>query len=320
MAEFLIQLQDEKEEEYRLLLAYFHLLSRNLEGSLKEMDILEKNKLQNTEERKGNERTFSFSPFIKVIHNDNWNFQEIVTDSLYSHIARRLWDTGYYFLFEDKLDKCIAAFDRCVQLSNEFHEPISHQYFNLGNTFLRTGNSEKAILFIHKAIRLNPQNYFFHLILAEAYWQKGARNEAISEYRIGFNHPSLSEDLILQIASKPRLFAVWENNRTWHLLWRSDHNSRFTGNIYFDRKIGALQKYHLSKKDVLNQNKSYAAEFSVSTNRRAVKTLDINMGKRSVLTCYIKINDQEKTDDIIFVHSGENPQEIPFTLPSSEMK
>ncbi|MBU4494953.1 MAG: hypothetical protein KJ874_06580, partial [Acidobacteria bacterium] len=170
-----------------------------------------------------------------------------------------------------------------------------------------------------KAVKLDPQNYFIHLILAEAYWQKGVVDEAIHEYRIGFNKPSLSDDLIHQIASKPQLFAVWEVDGTWHFMWRSENNIQFSGKIYFDQKIKDAKKHHFSQKDALNQIKEHAAEFNVSTGRRRIKTLDINIGKKSVLTCYIKMDGQFKKDDIVLIHSGKNPKEIPFTLSSDGM-
>ena len=117
-----------------------------------------------------------------------------------------------------------------------------------------------------------------------------------------------------------QLFAVWEEESTWHFLWRSDNNIQFSGNIYFDGSMGTIQKRHFSKKDVLNTNKDkdYAAEFNVSSNGRRVKTLDIIIGKKSEVTCYIKIDGQVKLDDIVIIRYGKNPKEVPFTLSSSK--
>lgn len=311
MLEFLIPLHPDKEADYRLLLAYFHLADMNLEESLKELDIVE---------NQGRRKTHSVSRLINLIMKDNQNFRDIVTNSLYSNIGRQLWTAGYTFLSEEKLDEGITAFDKCIQLSDEFLKPISNEYFTLGNNFLRSRRTEEAIFFLNKAIELDPQNYFFHLILAEAYWQKDEKNEAILEYRKGFNTPSLSDDLIFQIVSQPQLFAVWKEENTWRFLWRSDNNSHFSGNIYFDKKMGTSQKHHFSKKDVLDRYKDYAAEFEVATNARQIKTLDIDMGKKSVLTCYIEINGQLNNDRIVFIHSGEHPKQIPFSLSSDEMK
>ncbi|MBU4254346.1 MAG: tetratricopeptide repeat protein, partial [Acidobacteria bacterium] len=307
MTEYLISLHTDKEREYRLLLAYFHLTDMNLEESLKDLEMAKKQETA---------KTRSFSRLINVAMKDNRDFRDIVIHSLYSNIGRQLWTAGYTFLSDEKWADGTAAFDKCIELSDEFHKSISIEYFTLGNRFLHSRRTDEAIYFLNKAVKLDPQNYFIHLILAEAYWQKGVVDEAIHEYRIGFNKPSLSDDLIHQIASKPQLFAVWEEDGTWHFMWRSENNIQFTGNIYFDQKLGPLQKHHFSKKDVLNQYKDHAAEFNVSTNNRRIKTLDINIGKKSVLTCYIKIDGRLKTDEIVLIHSGENPKEIPFTLSS----
>ena len=109
-------------------------------------------------------------------------------------------------------------------------------------------------------------------------------------------------------------------NKTWHFLWRSDKKSHFSGNIYFDKKFDSLRKHHLSKKDVFNQHKDYAAEFNVSTNARGVKTLDIEIGRRSQLTCYVKIDGRLKPDSIVFINTGENPKDIPFSASSKGIK
>ena len=88
----------------------------------------------------------------------------------------------------------------------------------------------------------------------------------------------------------------------------------YSGNIYFGKKIDRMQKHHFNKRDIANQNKDYAVEFSFSTLERRIKTLDVVVGKNSKLTCYIKVNDRIMTEGIVFINSGENPKEIPFSL------
>lgn len=75
-----------------------------------------------------------------------------------------------------------------------------------------------------------------------------------------------------------------------------------------------MQKHHFSKIDIVNQNKDYAVEFSFSTLERRIKTLDIDAGRKTKLTCYIKMNGKIKTDEIVFINTGEHPKEIPFSL------
>jgi len=77
-----------------------------------------------------------------------------------------------------------------------------------------------------------------------------------------------------------------------------------------------MQKHHFNKVDIVNQYKNYAVEFRFSTSDRRTKTLDIEAGKNTSFTCLVKVNGQIKTDEIVFINTGENPKEIPFSLSS----
>ena len=148
------------------------------------------------------------------------------------------------------------------------------------------------------------------------------KKEAIREYKMGFNASSsfVSDEFILQTLSKPRLFAIWKEQTTWHFLWRSDERSEYSGNLYFEKKIDRMQKHHFNKRDIVNQNKDYAVLFSFSTLERRIKTLDIEAGRNSKLTCHIKVNGQIKTEEIVFINSSENPKEIPFSISKDRIK
>ena len=320
MADILISLHSDREMEYRLLLTKFHLLDLNLEKALEILDGAEKNGFLYTDGKQKSETAQPFLKFINIFLGDIKDYRQIVLDSLQADIGRQLWILGNKLFSEENWDEGVRALDKCVQLSGEFHKSVSQKYFFFGNQFLRSGRTDEAIIFLNKAIELNPHNYFYHLILAEAYWDKSMVDESIYRYKIGFNDPSLSDEFVHHIVSKPQLFAVWVENKTWHFLWRSDKKSQFSGNIYFDKKFDSLRKHHLSKKDVFNQYKDYAAEFNVSTNERGVKTLDIEIGRRSQLTCYVKIDDKLKPNDIVFINTGENPKDIPFSASSKGIK
>jgi len=320
MVDILIPLHSDREMEYRLLQTKFHLLDLNLGKALEILDRVENDGFLYTDGKQKSETAQPILKFANIFLGDIKDHRQIVLDTLQTDIGRQLWILGSEVFEEEKWAEAKAALDMCVLLSPIFRKPVSQKYFSLGNQFLREGNLEKAILFLNDAVELNPDNYFYHFILAEAYWKKGDVPKTKSEYKRAFNQPSLSENLIQQIVSKPRLFAVWEENKTWHFLWRTDKQSTFSGNIYFDKKIDSSQKHHLSKKDILDHYKDYAAEFNVSTNERGIKTLDIKIGKKSQLMCYVKIDDQLKPNDIIFINTGENPKDIPFSVSSKGIK
>lgn len=314
MVEFLLPLHSDKEEEYRLLLANFHLLNLNLKEAIEELEILEEKNLLSVKIKKEESQRRLYPRIVNFLTGNNQNSQMIVLTSLQRNMERQLWNLGNKLLSEENLADGLAAIEKCAQMSDEFHVSISREYFSLGNRFFRTERVDQAIIFLNKAIELNPENYFYHLVLAEAYWSKNKREEAIYEYKTGFSASSVSDEFILQLISKPRLFAIWKDTATWHFLWRSDENSEFTGNLYFGKKIDRMQKHHFSKRDRVNQYKDYAVEFSFSAMERRIKTLEIEAGRKSKLTCYIKVNGQIKTDEIVFINTSENPEEIPFSL------
>jgi len=320
MVKFLIPIHSDKEEEYRLLLAKFHLLDMNIKKSLKELEILEKTKFSHLGERKDTERAHPFLQFIGKLNVYNKDYKQIVQDTLYSDIGRQLWILGNKFLSEERFDEAISALDKCTQLSDKHHTLVEKKFGSLGNRLFRLGRIDEAIYTLNKATKLNPHNYMYHLSLAEAYRKKGMMNKSIDEYRKGFNKPFLSNKFLHQIISKPRLFAIWKENITWHFMWRSDNKCTFSGKIYFNRKIENPRKYRFGKQDILNHFKDHAAEFVIRSDKRAIKSLDIDVGKKSQLTCYVKINDRIMTNEIVYINSGKNPEKVPFSLSSVEMK
>ena len=103
-------------------------------------------------------------------------------------------------------------------------------------------------------------------------------------------------------------------------MWRSDNKSTFSGKIYFNRRISKIRRYRFGKQDILTRDKNYAAEFEIKSDKSVIKSFDVDVGKKSQLTCYVEIDDQIRIDEIVFINSGKNPEKVPFTLSSEEMK
>jgi len=316
MVKFLIPIHPDTQVEYRLLLAKLHLLDWNVKKSLEELEIVEKTKSSLPWEKKDSARVHPFLQFFgkfNVYHKDH---KQIVRNTLYSDIEKQLWIVGNKFFSEEKFDEAISALDKCVQLSDTYHPLVEKKFVTLGNRFLRSGRIDEAISLLNKATRLNPHNYMYHLSLAEAYREKGVMNKSIDEYRKGFNMPFLSDEFLRQIITKPRLYAIWKENKIWHVMWRSDEKCTFSGKIYFNKKMDKTKKYRFNNQDLLNQYKDNAAEFIIKTDRRVIKSLDFDVGKKSQLTCYAEIDGQIMTNAIVFINSGKNPEQVPFTLSS----
>jgi len=193
MVEFLLPLHSDKEEQFRLLLANLHLFNLNLKEALEELEILEKKNLLNSKIKKEESLTHLYPRLVNFLTGNSLNPQMIVLDSLQKDVERQLWNIGNNLFSEENWDEGVRALDKCVQLSEEFNKPVSQKYFFFGNQFFRSGKTDQAIIFLNKAIKLNPDNYFYHLVLAETYWEKNMNEEAIREYKIGFNASSVSD-------------------------------------------------------------------------------------------------------------------------------
>jgi tetratricopeptide (TPR) repeat protein len=320
MVKFLIPLRSDKEEEYRLLLAKFHLLDMNIKKSLKELEILENLKYALPGERKDSKRTHPFLQFIGKWNVYNKDYKQIVLNTLYTDIGKQLWIFGNKFLSEERFDEAVSAWDKCTQLSDQYHALVAKRYVSLGNRFLRLGRIGEAVSILDKATKLNPDDYMYHLSLAEAYRENGVMNKSLDEYRKAFNMPFLSDEFLYQIVSKPRLFAIWKENKTWHFMWRSDKKCTFSGKIYFNRGIAKLRRYRFGRRDTVHRYENHGLEFVIRSDKRVIKSLDVDVGKKSQLTCYVEIDNQITTDDIVFINSSKNPEKVPFYLSSGETK
>jgi len=314
MVEFLIPLRPDKEKEYRLLLAKFYLIDANIKGALQELERANKTKFPSAEDERPNEKEPFFSQLLSKLNIYHKNHEQLALDTLYSDIARQLWILGYKFLSEEKYHEAISAFDKYIQLSDAYHALAAKNYVSLSNLFLRSGRIDEAISCLRKAVKLNPHDYIYRLSLAEAYRKKRMMSQSIEEYRKVFNLPLLSDEFLRRTITKPQLFAIWKGKRIWHFLWKSNRNCKFSGKIYFNRKIVELQKHRITKKDTLTPIKNNGVEFFIKTNKRAMKSLDIDAGKNSQLTCYVEINGQTVTDGIVFINLGKEPTKIPFNF------
>jgi 4-amino-4-deoxy-L-arabinose transferase-like glycosyltransferase/tetratricopeptide (TPR) repeat protein len=320
MVKFLVPLHSDRDLEYRLLLANFYLLDRNIKQALQELEIIEKIKFLPAGEEKERERAHFFSRLINKFKMDSENSHKIVQNTIFSDITRMLFILGNEFFMDEKFEEALSIYDMCCQLSDEYDNPIATRYFALGNRFFRMGRMNAAISLVNKAITLNPHRYIHHLLLAEVYKKKGLTHASIQEYRKAFNVPFLTEKLLQRIVSKPRLFAIWTENGNWHFLWRSDKRCVFSGKLYFNKHIAELRKYRFRKTDILNRIKDHAVEFNLLNNNGEIKTLDIEIGKKSQLICDIRINDRINKEEIIFINSGKNPKKIPFSISSSKTR
>jgi tetratricopeptide (TPR) repeat protein len=313
MVEFLIPLHPDKGEEYRLLLAKFYFMDGEFDRALRELNPVENTQAVHPRmTEKSSHMLTHVRGLNKLIYTKN--SRDLVFDSLHSDISRQLSYYGSKFLSEKQFDNAVSAFDLFLRYSDRDHGPIAKEYYSLGNLFLRLGKIDKAISSLRKAIQLDPLNYIYRLILAEAFKQNKELDRSIYEYKEIFKMPNLSEKLFYDLIQKPQIFAIWKDGKTWHCLWRSDKKCVFSGKLYFNKGIKKIQSHRFVKRDTLDRYKNHAIEFNVLANQGGIKALDIHVAKNSRLTCYVEINGQVVLDDIIFINSGENPSQIPFSV------
>jgi predicted Zn-dependent protease len=60
-------------------------------------------------------------------------------------------------------------------------------HYMMAGVLLKSGHSGEGIEELHRALELNPQDANAHLLLGQAYEEKGLRKEAAEEYKIALN-------------------------------------------------------------------------------------------------------------------------------------
>src|SRR6185295_18625429 len=82
---------------------------------------------------------------------------------------------GRIHLLKGESVKAIAAFER---LASRKSSPVADEQYQLGLAYLKNGNSEKAIQWLEKARKQDPQNPNVGDALGKAYQLAGRKQEA----------------------------------------------------------------------------------------------------------------------------------------------
>ena len=85
---------------------------------------------------------------------------------------------GYFFMLEKDWESAAGNFEKALLLDRSSERIIRH----LATCYFQLGKNEKAIEFIEKLVKINPQEFNVHYTLATLYETVGRNREAISEY------------------------------------------------------------------------------------------------------------------------------------------
>ncbi|MEW6732256.1 MAG: tetratricopeptide repeat protein [Acidobacteriota bacterium] len=80
--------------------------------------------------------------------------------------------------------------DKAIKLLDETianHTDFSEAYYTRGGILLKVGRLDEGIASLRRALELNPQDAQTHLLLGQAYEERGLRKEAVGHYRLALN-------------------------------------------------------------------------------------------------------------------------------------
>lgn len=94
-----------------------------------------------------------------------------------------------------KLKEAIALYHQAIEINPNF----AWAYNNLGDAFVKQGNSDEAIVEYRRAIEINPNSAWFYINLGRLFIQQGAFEEAIGYFRQGIE---IKHDLLYELSGK----------------------------------------------------------------------------------------------------------------------
>jgi protein O-mannosyl-transferase len=89
------------------------------------------------------------------------------------------YNKGLVYQKQQKLDEAIAELKKVREIDWKFVDPT----FNLGELFITKGDAENAIINLKYFLGVNTSSANGHVLLGKAYELKGAKDDAINEYR-----------------------------------------------------------------------------------------------------------------------------------------
>ncbi len=114
-----------------------------------------------------------------VWHSDLTLWSDVIKKSPLK--ARGYNGVGMHFFQNKQPQQAIPFFQKSLLINNLQAKPHN----NLGLCFLGVNKVDQAISEFTKAIAIKPNNGMYHVNLGIAYWQKGIRNLASKEFRLG---------------------------------------------------------------------------------------------------------------------------------------
>jgi Flp pilus assembly protein TadD len=90
------------------------------------------------------------------------------------------WRMGDAYTRVEKWDEAENALKQAIWLNQNFTGP----YVLLGKVELKKGDAGLAVGFLEKALKMDPNNYSAHYLLASAYKQMGRTADASREFEL----------------------------------------------------------------------------------------------------------------------------------------
>ncbi len=271
--------QIDRKIQYHLMRAKLRLLAENLPDALKEIESVERLKSGPAPQARD-----------RVAKN---------------RLSR--WTTMLLFPKRMTVDDCVQ--DRLCQQTADL-------LIDFSESSLNRRDAENAVSLLAAAKRLHPRTTEssprFHQLSAECAMQRGARAEALEDYRRALLLCRNEDDVMALLIkmreglSLPSGLILWQNKNVFELRWWSEEKSFFTGTLASSLpikkvegiRLGANEGYHLREKTLA---------FRGTADKGRFKGLTIRAKQGAWLTTSFRINNKKDVGRMTILFLGGTP-------------
>jgi tetratricopeptide (TPR) repeat protein len=136
-----------------------------------------------------------------------------------------------YFILED-YPKAIGLFSKALELEPD--NPAIH--FKLAETHLRTGDATRALPYANKAVLLNDQNKYYHLVEAQVYNHLHRYDDAAATFENMIRKVEKTDEYLFQLVS---LYMI-----------QREYNKALDALIKAEQAFGSIEQVHIQKQRI----------------------------------------------------------------------
>lgn len=298
-----LDVDEQRERHFHLLASKAYLTVFGFEEGFRELETFRKMTLAS--EDAGRERVPSLIKMMdKIFGLSSRELRYISEKRMLSEVQQLLFLHGNSFFNAGEVEKALFAYSECSKLGEEYNQRISGKLAVLARQLAEEEETDKSLSLLEKAVQLDPSRRDINLLLAANWRKKGDLRRAEDMYKKAFSLASLPPEFFLALEDSSLAVLIWETDSAWHVLFRSEGETDFSGSFTSSGKIGELDKFALRPEDTLAVS-GEKGRFSLQTRKGQPKALRIEALKKSRMTFDIKINGKRNSERIKVLGSGQ---------------